>query len=149
MNKKMLALYGLKWNPFAPDVPVEALHVTPRIESFCWRVGQLAGPKLLAQLANIVGCRAMVLIQCNHDVAIRSTHNAGGAVHRVHWTVGKSNVIEDIVQLFAGDLLPDRSFNLVRKAGGFLNAHPRLPSDVKNELSGIRVGKEVLPKKWQ
>ena len=43
MNRKMLGLYGLKWNPFAPDVPVEALHVTPRIESFCWRVEQLAG----------------------------------------------------------------------------------------------------------
>ena len=43
MNKKMLALYGLKWNPFAPDVPVEALHVTRRIESFCWRVQQLVG----------------------------------------------------------------------------------------------------------
>ena len=42
MSKKHLALYGLKWNPFAPDVPVEALHVTPRIESFCWRVEQLA-----------------------------------------------------------------------------------------------------------
>ena len=27
MTKKLLALYGLKWNPFAPDVPVEALHV--------------------------------------------------------------------------------------------------------------------------
>src|SRR5271168_1367821 len=39
----MLALYGLKWNPFAPDVPVEALHVTRRIESFCWRVQQLVG----------------------------------------------------------------------------------------------------------
>ena len=26
MTKKLLALYGLKWNPFAPDVPVEALH---------------------------------------------------------------------------------------------------------------------------
>ena len=25
MNKKMLALCGLKWNPFAPDAPVEAL----------------------------------------------------------------------------------------------------------------------------
>ena len=25
MNKKLLALYGLKWNPFAPDVPVEAV----------------------------------------------------------------------------------------------------------------------------
>ena len=43
MNKKMLALYGLKWNPFAPDVPVEALHVSRRIESFCWRVEQLVG----------------------------------------------------------------------------------------------------------
>ena len=43
MNKKLLALYGLKWNPFTPDVPVEALHLTPRIESFCWRVEQLAG----------------------------------------------------------------------------------------------------------
>jgi len=42
MSKKLLALYGLKWNPFAPDVPVEALHVTPRTQSFCWRVEQLA-----------------------------------------------------------------------------------------------------------
>ncbi len=42
MNKKLLSLYGLKWNPFAPDVPVEALLVTPRIESFCWRVENLA-----------------------------------------------------------------------------------------------------------
>ena len=43
MNKKLLALYGLKWNPFAPDMPVEALRVTPRVESFCWRAEQLAG----------------------------------------------------------------------------------------------------------
>jgi general secretion pathway protein A len=43
VNKKLLALYGLKWNPFAPDVPVEALRVTPRVESFCWRAEQLAG----------------------------------------------------------------------------------------------------------
>jgi general secretion pathway protein A len=43
MTNKQLALYGLKWNPFAPDVPVEALHVSPRAQSFCWRVEQLAG----------------------------------------------------------------------------------------------------------
>jgi type II secretory pathway predicted ATPase ExeA len=43
VNKKLLALYGLKWNPFAPDVPVDALRITPRIESFCWRAEQLAG----------------------------------------------------------------------------------------------------------
>ena len=43
MNKKLLALYGLKWNPFTPGVPAEALHVTARLHSFCWRVAQLAG----------------------------------------------------------------------------------------------------------
>jgi type II secretory pathway predicted ATPase ExeA len=40
MSKKLLALYGLKWNPFCPDVPVEALFVPPPIEHFCWRLEQ-------------------------------------------------------------------------------------------------------------
>lgn len=40
MNKKLLSLYGLKWNPFSPDLPTEALYVSPRVESFCWRVEQ-------------------------------------------------------------------------------------------------------------
>jgi general secretion pathway protein A len=43
MNRKLLSLYGLKWNPFAPDVPAEALFASPRIESFCWRAEQLVG----------------------------------------------------------------------------------------------------------
>ena len=42
MNKQLLALYGLKWNPFAPDVPVEALHVTQKLDGFCWRMEHLA-----------------------------------------------------------------------------------------------------------
>jgi type II secretory pathway predicted ATPase ExeA len=40
MNKKLLALYGLKWNPFSPELPTEALYVTPKIEHFCWRIEQ-------------------------------------------------------------------------------------------------------------
>jgi type II secretory pathway predicted ATPase ExeA len=40
-TKKLLSLYGLKWNPFSPDLPTEALQVTPQIESFLWRVEQL------------------------------------------------------------------------------------------------------------
>ena len=42
MNHKLLSLHGLKWNPFSPEVPSEALLVTPHIEHFCWRVEQLA-----------------------------------------------------------------------------------------------------------
>jgi general secretion pathway protein A len=40
-SKKLLALYGLKWNPFSPELPSEALLATPRIEQFAWRVEQL------------------------------------------------------------------------------------------------------------
>jgi len=42
-SKRLQALYGLKYNPFSPQVPVEALQCTPPIESFCWRVQQLVG----------------------------------------------------------------------------------------------------------
>lgn len=38
MNKKLLALYGLKWNPFSPELPTEALLVTDPIEHFAWRI---------------------------------------------------------------------------------------------------------------
>jgi len=38
MNKTLLALYGLKFNPFSPELPIEALHITPSIEQFCWRI---------------------------------------------------------------------------------------------------------------
>jgi len=40
MNRKLLALYGLKWDPFSPDIPDEALWHPPAIEDFCWRVEQ-------------------------------------------------------------------------------------------------------------
>ena len=40
MNKKLLALYGLKWNPFSPELPTEALYVTAKVENFCWRIEQ-------------------------------------------------------------------------------------------------------------
>ncbi len=38
MHQKLLALYGLKFNPFSPELPVEAIYVPPKIENFCWRI---------------------------------------------------------------------------------------------------------------
>ena len=40
MNKKLLALFGLKFNPFSPEVPTEALRPTPPVESFFWKIQQ-------------------------------------------------------------------------------------------------------------
>ncbi len=43
MNQKLLAVYGLKWNPFSPEIPRQALLRTARCEHFCWRVENLVG----------------------------------------------------------------------------------------------------------
>ena len=42
MNPKLLALYGLKWNPFGSEVPLEALQCTPTLQNFCRRIENLA-----------------------------------------------------------------------------------------------------------
>ena len=43
MSKKLLGLYGLKFNPFSPELPASACWVSPPIESFCRRIEQQVG----------------------------------------------------------------------------------------------------------
>ncbi len=43
MRHQLQAIYGMKWNPFLPDVPTEALYATPRVQSFWERLRQLSG----------------------------------------------------------------------------------------------------------
>jgi type II secretory pathway predicted ATPase ExeA len=38
MHPKLQSLYSLKFNPFRPDVPVEALYTTPAVDTFLRRV---------------------------------------------------------------------------------------------------------------
>jgi general secretion pathway protein A len=38
MEHKLTSLFGLKWNPFTNEIPLDALHVCPRIENFLWRI---------------------------------------------------------------------------------------------------------------
>jgi type II secretory pathway predicted ATPase ExeA len=56
MGKKLLAVFGLKWNPFSPGVPVEGLHVTPKVENFCWRAENLAREGGFALVTGEPGC---------------------------------------------------------------------------------------------
>lgn len=38
MKQKLLALYGLKFHPFRPDVPIDALYPRSDVDNFCRRV---------------------------------------------------------------------------------------------------------------
>lgn len=37
MNRKDLAQVGLKWDPFANEIPLEGVYVSPIVESYIWR----------------------------------------------------------------------------------------------------------------
>lgn len=38
MNNHLLARFALKYNPFIPDVPIEALYENSKVEQFAWRI---------------------------------------------------------------------------------------------------------------
>ncbi len=55
MAKKLLALFGLKFNPFAAGVPTGALFRTPAVEEFTWRIEQQVGEGGFALVSGEVG----------------------------------------------------------------------------------------------
>jgi general secretion pathway protein A len=67
MNRKLLSQHGLKWNPFAPQVPVEALQVTPQVDSFCHRVELLASEGGFALVAGEPGTGKSVTLRILAD----------------------------------------------------------------------------------
>lgn len=61
--KKLLALWGLKWNPFSPEVPIEALRVTAKVEHFAWRVEQLVQEGGFAMISGASGTGKSVALR--------------------------------------------------------------------------------------
>jgi general secretion pathway protein A len=59
--------YGLKWNPFLPDIPVEGLVTTPRIGSFCYRVESLVLDGGFAMITGEPGTGKSVLMRILED----------------------------------------------------------------------------------
>lgn len=55
MNRKLLARYGLKFNPFSAQVPVEALWASPLITQFGWRLEQQLGEGGFALISGASG----------------------------------------------------------------------------------------------
>lgn len=55
MNKRLLNLYSLKFNPFSSQAPVAALWTPPQIQSFCWRIEQQIGEGGFALVAGDPG----------------------------------------------------------------------------------------------
>jgi general secretion pathway protein A len=63
LNRKTLTRFGLKWNPFSPDQPVEARWRTPKVDHFCWRIAQMAAEGGFAAIFGIPGSGKSVALE--------------------------------------------------------------------------------------
>ena len=104
MSKKLLSLFGLKWNPFSPDVPTDALLIAPRIESFCWRVENLAREGGFALVTGTPGIGKSVALRLLVERLSAMREIKIGVMARPH--SGVSDFYRELGDLFGVQLSP-------------------------------------------
>jgi general secretion pathway protein A len=92
---KLLSLYGLKFNPFRPGVPAEALYVTPNVDAFCRRVQLTIVDGGFAMVTGVPGSgKSDILRIIQHrlsqlpDVAVRTIDRPQSGVSDFYREVG-------------------------------------------------------------
>jgi type II secretory pathway predicted ATPase ExeA len=104
VNKKLLALFGLKWNPFSPDVPTDALLLAPRVESFCWRIENLAREGGFALVTGTPGIGKSVALRLLVERLSALREIKIGVMVRPH--SGASDFYRELGDLFGVQLSP-------------------------------------------
>lgn len=79
MSKKLLALYGLKRNPFAPDCPTEDLYVSNFVRHFISRVEQMSRSGGFATLTGDCGLGKSSILRIT-EARLCTQHDLGLAV---------------------------------------------------------------------
>lgn len=104
MSRKLLSLYGLKWNPFTPSVPVEALRRTPSVTSFLFRMENLAKEGGFALITGAPGTGKSVTLRILSDHLSRIREMRVGVLTRPQCNV--PDLYRELGDLFGVELSP-------------------------------------------
>jgi general secretion pathway protein A len=105
MNKQLLALYGLKYNPFSPELPTEAVTITAAVENFCWRIEQaLVREGGFALISGEPGTGKSVVLRVLAERLARLREIQVGAIN--HPSSNLADFYREMGDLFAVELKP-------------------------------------------
>ncbi|MAF17777.1 MAG: general secretion pathway protein GspA [Marinomonas sp.] len=105
MNKNLLALFGLAFNPFSPEIPTEALYPVPPVESFFWKVQQgLLREGGFALIAGEPGTGKSVTLRLLSERLAQEPDLVVGSISRPQ--AGVADFYREMGQVFAVPLRP-------------------------------------------
>jgi type II secretory pathway predicted ATPase ExeA len=125
-DKKLLALYGLKWNPFLSNIPVEALWPPPGIEKFFFRVENLVMDGGFALICGEPGLGKSKDLQMLDHRLKRIGDVVVGVMERPQSSL--SDFYREMGALFGVNLSPSNRY------GGFKALRERWKTHIKNTL---------------
>src|SRR5712664_1651772 len=98
----------------------------------------------LAHGSDVVGRRRVVRLEADEDVGVLDADRPRVVVSHVDTADAQPDVVDDAVQLIAGDNLVDRLTNPIRKPGGLLDARAGLRPHMHLDLAAVDAWKEIL-----
>ena len=125
-NKQLQALYGLKYNPFQPNIPVEALWNRPGVDTFAARVeglAQIGGFALLSGDTGLGKSKALWILAERLDL---SPELVVKSMERPQSNLG--DFYRELGDLFGVNLSPSNRY------GGFKALRIRWRSHIKSSL---------------
>lgn len=125
-NKKLLALFGLKYNPFLSDIPVEALWSPPGIESFYFRLENLVMDGGFALIAGEPGLGKSKILQIFASRLSKLDDFVVGVMERPQSSL--SDFYREMGTLFGVNLSPSNRY------GGFKALRERFENHIKSTL---------------
>ena len=125
-DKQLLAYYGLKWNPFLPSIPVEALWHPPQMNSFIFRLENMIMNGGFALISGEPGLGKSKTLQIIAHQFSKLDEVIVGVMERPQSSV--SDFYREMGVLFGVNLSPANRY------GGFKDLRERWKNHVKTTL---------------
>lgn len=125
-NKSLLALYGLKYNPFQPDIPVDALWSPPGMDMFYFRLENLVSDGGFALISGEPGLGKSKVLQLFASRLNRLEDVVVGVMERPQSSL--NDFYREMGALFGVNLSPANRY------GGFKALRDRWKNHIKTTL---------------